>query len=83
MLVTPMQAYRKNMLYPTYVWITYGWYNDNHWWKSDGNKSKCSEEEMSAVLNGSIAISHYPVLYSDESSSHFNHTIVSSSYNKH
>ena len=66
------QAYKKKMLYPGYVWITYGWYYDNHWWKTE---SKCTVEEIGAVLKGAIALSHYPPLHEDDSS--FNSNTVS------
>ena len=58
------QAYKKKMFYPGYVWITYGWYYDKHWWKT----SKCTVEEIGAVLKGAVALSHYPALHEDDSS---------------
>lgn len=49
------------MIYPGYVWITYGWYSER-WWEEGKMKKtdNCSNEEILSVLNGAIALTHYP-----------------------
>lgn len=70
------------MLYPSYVWITYGWYDDSDWWKSKNNNTSCSRDEISKLLEGAIALSHYPVSYhnNDKSSSRLNKLSSNYSY---
>lgn len=56
------------MLYPNYVWITYGWYYDDEWWRIDDESySSCSSSERAQVLTGAIALSHYPLPVDEES----------------
>ena len=56
------------MLYPNYVWITYGWYYDDEWWRVDDESySSCSSSERAQVLTGAIALSHYPLPVDEES----------------
>ena len=44
------QAYREGILYPKYMFITYGWY-DAGWWKaSNGSFYNCTGEEIAKVL---------------------------------
>lgn len=49
------------MFYPSYVWITYGWYYDSEWWRTEDDNSSCSSDERAQVLAGAIALSHYPL----------------------
>lgn len=52
-----LQAYHQEMLFPNYVWITYGWFSPE-WWT--GHTRNCTPDEISSVLAGSIAVSHFP-----------------------
>lgn len=60
------------MHYPRYVWITYGWYNDN-WHRAQSStddaledvSGQCTEQQLSKAVNGAIIIQHYPTA-SDE-----------------
>lgn len=54
------------MLYPNYVWITYGWYYDDKWWRGEDDSSSCSSSERAQVLTGAIALSHYPLPVDEE-----------------
>lgn len=54
------------MLYPSYVWITYGWYDNGDWWKSKNNKTSCSRDEISKLLGGAIALSYSPVSHRND-----------------
>ena len=68
---TYTKAYRKGMIYPGYVWITYGWYNDRHWWRTENSYrtfDNCSNDEIAQVLSGSIAVSHYSPLQDNDKS---------------
>lgn len=59
------QAYLEHMYYPTYVWITYGWYNLD-WWKRSKGTHNCSDEEMLLVLDRSLSVIQYPVTNATE-----------------
>ena len=52
-----LQAQKRNMTFPGYVWITQGWYSEQWWMEEDTN---CTREEMKSFLRGAIAISHFP-----------------------
>ena len=54
------------MLYPNYVWITYGWYYDDKWWRGEDDSSSCSNSERAQVLTGAIALSYYPLPVDEE-----------------
>ena len=56
----------KKMLYPGYVWITYGWYYNSAWWKTDNYNDSCTDDEISQSLIGAIALSHYPVPFDEQ-----------------
>ena len=52
-----LQAQRRNLCHPGYVWITQGWYSDQWWMEGDMN---CTGEDLESFLEGAIAISHFP-----------------------
>ena len=48
------------MYYPSYVWITYEW-QERDWWRELQNNS-CSDDDIEAMLEGTLVVSHYPVI---------------------
>ena len=58
-----MQAASKNLTYPRYTWIIYGWYSEQ-WWMDDAfnGSSSCSLDEKLRLLDRSIIIQHYPIV---------------------
>ena len=52
------------MHYPRYVWITYGWYDDD-WYRAQSTDDavedvECTVQQLSKAVNGAIIIQHYP-----------------------
>ena len=48
------QAYHSGLLYPRYLFLTYGWYDHNWWLVKDRNLS-CTPQERASVLARSFA----------------------------
>ena len=47
------------MIYPEYVWMSYGWYTQN-WWLHV-NDTNCTVDEMQRAIQRSLAIHHFPI----------------------
>lgn len=61
------QAYLRDMMYPKYVFLTFGWYEAD-WWIPPASEDVfhlCTPEERAEVLHRSLAIIHYQ--FQDES----------------
>ena len=44
------------------MWIVFGWYDDEWWLMSDdANPFGCTGEQLYEVLDGSLALQHYPI----------------------
>ena len=52
------------MIYPEYVWMSYGWYTQN-WWL-DVEDTNCTVDELQMAIRRSLAIHHFPIPTSDE-----------------
>lgn len=53
----------RNLTYPRYAWITFGWYPDGWWTRAvSSDYVSCSDEELETfILNaGMIQIRQYP-----------------------
>lgn len=55
------QAYRRGMVFPRYLYITYYWWSEG-WWLDE---SSCTEKEMIAATNRTIAIDYFPEALSE------------------
>lgn len=51
-----LQAAKKGLTYPKYVWIAYDWY-PRGWWKS---VEDCAVEQVQKFLNRVISLRRYP-----------------------
>ena len=56
-----MQAYRRGLTHPHYVWITYGWYQDR-WWSADVSSLRvdCTDQEMVRQVHRALALQLLP-----------------------
>lgn len=58
LLVPPFpQAYRKGMIYPQYLYISYYWFSEG--WFLDP-RSNCTVDEIIIAVNRSIAVDYFP-----------------------
>ncbi len=55
-----MQAYHEGLYGDNYLWMVFGWY-DNNWWEEAG-QFNCTSEQLYTVVKGSLAVQHYPVI---------------------
>ena len=51
-----LQAYNEGLRYPKYLFLLYGWYEQNWWMKDPGDMLNCTKEERETVLEYSLAI---------------------------
>ncbi len=60
-LLILIQAYKQRLMYPKYVFITYGWY-PRDWWRNgaSGGELECSESELAQSLHGAFALQQQP-----------------------
>ena len=56
---TDMQAYKREMLYPKYVWIVYGWFSQSSW--TNANNVDCTVDQLRMVLEGGISVEVFPI----------------------
>ncbi|XP_065920337.1 gamma-aminobutyric acid type B receptor subunit 2-like isoform X2 [Dysidea avara] len=70
-------ARRQNMIYPRFVWMTYGWYSEG-WWEEIGNDinnrfvvdtDNCTLDEMQQVIYRSLSFHHFPLPTEEENDS--------------
>lgn len=58
--INVVQAYRRGMKYPKYVFLMYGTY-EPQWWTMENEASVgCSVQERAEVLEFSLAAAHFP-----------------------
>ena len=50
-----MQAYKQNIFYPRYLFLFYGWYNDQWWIASENENISCTPEQMERVIGPALA----------------------------
>ena len=66
LLHTCIQAHRRGLSYPRYVWIIHGKYPDQWWNMSqqihENQTEICSYDEVADFLNGIISIQSYPTV---------------------
>lgn len=59
-----MQAYRRKLIPPKYLYLTNGWYKEG-WWKEgySSNEYNCSGDDLASVAQQSIGVllSEFPV----------------------
>ena len=76
-----IKAHARGMIYPEYVWMSYGWYTQKWWLEED---TSCTADQMQSAIQRSLAIHHYPIPTSEEEnaptdvvyvSNHSNHSI--------
>ena len=61
-LYTTQQAIHDSNYYPSYVWITFGWYG-KEWWKDEEEYLRsinCSSSDVVTALNRSLALQPHP-----------------------
>ena len=60
-IVVTMQAFKRGLRYPQYVYLLYGWYR-HQWWhiSSDNDNVTCTRSQMEQVLERSILVTQYP-----------------------
>ena len=63
-LIIFIKALARGMVYPEYVWMSYGWYTQN-WWL-DVEDTSCTADEMKRAIRRSLAIHHFPIPTSEE-----------------
>ena len=51
-----IQAFHRNLLAPTYTWITLMWYNSDWWDPSAHPGTTCTMAQIISILNGSIGV---------------------------
>ena len=49
------QAYRSNMTYPRYMFLTYGWYEDR-WFAEEMQGDECTPAQRESVLQHTLAV---------------------------
>ena len=50
-----LQAYRSNMTYPRYMFLTYGWYEDR-WFAEEMQEDNCTSAQRESVLPYTLAV---------------------------
>ena len=55
-IMANMQAYRQEVLYPRYLFLFYGWYNDQWWIGSKHENLSCTVEQRERVIRSGLAI---------------------------
>ena len=60
-----IQALGRGMVYPRFVWMSYGWYTEG-WWKEQLQDTGCSVREMKDALHRSLSFHHFPTPTKDE-----------------
>ena len=50
-----LQAYRSNMTYPRYMFLTYGWY-EYRWFATENPGDECTPPERERVLQHTLAV---------------------------
>ena len=58
-----IKALARGMIYPEYVWMSYGWYTEKWWLEED---TDCTAEQMQRAIARSLAIHHFPIPTSEE-----------------
>ena len=55
------------MIYPDYVWMTYGWYSER-WWNDTANMTdlSCSSVQLESAIERSLSFHHFPLPTQDE-----------------
>lgn len=51
-----MQAYKKNLRLPQYLFVTIGWYRD-FWWTESYPNLTCTVEEIESMILSSLSLS--------------------------
>ncbi|CAI8012827.1 Gamma-aminobutyric acid type B receptor subunit 2 [Geodia barretti] len=50
----------RDLTYPGYAWITYGWYGERWWEEGEEDSVSCTAQQLAVYLERSLAVSHYP-----------------------
>ena len=50
-----LQAYKSNMTYPRYMFLTYGWYEDR-WFAEEVQGDDCTPAQRESVLPYTLAV---------------------------
>ena len=51
-----MQAYEQHIFYPRYIFLLYGWYEDQWWLEQENENLPCTAEQREMVLSNSLAV---------------------------
>ena len=54
-LLPNAQAYKSNMTYPRYMFLTYGWYEDR-WFAEEEQGDDCTPAQRESVLQHTLAV---------------------------
>ena len=60
-----IKALARGMIYPEYVWMSYGWYTQN-WWLDEHEDTSCTADQIKRAVWRSLAIHHFPIPTSEE-----------------
>ena len=75
-----IKAHARGMIYPEYVWISYGWYTEKWWLEED---TDCTTDQMQNAIQHSLAIHHFPTPMSEEENAPTDVVYVSNSSMHH
>ena len=48
------------MIYPRFVWMSYGWYTEG-WWEDELENVDCTPEQMRMAIYRSLSFHHFPI----------------------
>ena len=73
---TNIQAYHRNIRYPTHLLLTYQWYGPN-WWLVEDQNYTCTGEQRGEVLHMTLSMDIYNSSYPDNGDNYTSMNIVS------
>ena len=73
---THIQAYHRNIRYPTHLLLTYQWYSSN-WWLVEDQNYTCTGEQRGEVLHMTLSVNIFSESLLDRSFTNTTMNIVS------
>ena len=55
-----LQAAKRGLTYPKYVWIAYDWYPRGWWKQEEKDDEECDSEQLQSFLERMISLRRYP-----------------------
>ena len=75
-ICTTIQAYHRNIRYPTHLLLTYQWYSPN-WWLVEEQNDTCTGEQRAEVLHMTLSVDIFNSSYLDNEGYYTSMNIVS------